>query len=237
MAEPRAPKPERAARRTPFAVERGGEVLVVGLGRFGSALARTLVEMGHQVLGVDADPRIVQEHASLLTHTVEADSTNAEVLRQLGADEFDIAVVGIGGDIEASVLTTAALADLGLSHIWAKAVSEAHGRILERVGAHRVVFPEHDMGERVAHLVTGRMMEYIELDENFAIVETAVPRELVGKTLADAGVRARYGVTIVCVKPVGGGFTYATPDTTIAEGDLLLVAGDTKQVQGFAERT
>lgn len=213
------------------------EVLVIGLGRFGSALGATLEHLGYEVLGVDADPGTVQEHAGALTHVVEADSTNPAVLEQLGARDFACAVVCIGGDMEASILTTAALADLGIPNIWAKAITTSHGRILRRVGAHSVVFPEHDMGVRVAHAVTGRMLDYMELDEGFALVETLAPRETHGKTLAEAGLRAKYDVTVVFIKPRGATFTYATPDTLMQEGDVLLVAGELKRAEAFAELT
>jgi trk system potassium uptake protein len=211
--------------------------MVIGLGRFGGAMAETLVRMGHDVLGIDADARVVQAFSARLTHVVQADSTNADVLDQLGGRDFSHAVVGIGGDIEASILTTAALVDLGVKNIWAKAITDAHGRILERVGAHHVVFPENDMGERVAHLVTGRMLDYIEIDESFVLVETMPPKELIGQTLGEAGVRGRYGVTVVCIKPAGQSFTYATPDTPINANDILLVAGDIKHAEAFADRT
>jgi trk system potassium uptake protein len=211
-----------------------GQILVVGLGRFGSALAEELIGQGFEVLGVDDDARRVQELSELLTHVVEADTSDPAVLRQLGAGEFHTAVVGIGTDIEASILTTSALADLGVPNIWAKAVTEAHGRILERIGAHHVVFPEHDMGHRVAHLVTGRVIDWFQLDEHFAMVETSVPEDLLGRTLAEVGLRAKYGVTVVAVKPSGEGFTYATADTVLSEGDILVVAGPPKQADAFA---
>jgi len=210
-------------------------VLVVGLGRFGSALAGTLMDLGHEVLGVDADPANVQRNAELLTHVVEADATDEEAMRQLGAGEFGRAVVGIGTDLEASILTTAVLDGLGVPDIWAKAVTVPHGRILERVGAHHVVFPEHDMGRRVAHLVTGRMIEFVQLDEGFALVELRPPSQLVGRSLAEAQVRSRHGVTVVCVKPEGGSFTYATPETVPGPNDVLVVAGETSRVERFAE--
>jgi len=210
--------------------------MVIGLGRFGGAMAETLVRMGHDVLGVDADLAVVQAFGTRLTHVVQADSSTVDVLDQLGTRDFSHAVVGIGGDIEASILTTAALVDLGVKNIWAKAITDAHGRILERVGAHHVVFPEHDMGERVAHLVTGRMLDYIEIDDSFVLVETMPPKELVGRTLGEAGVRARYGVTVVCIKPAGESFTYATPDTAISADDILLVAGEIKQAEAFADK-
>ena len=213
------------------------EVLVVGLGRFGSALAKELVDLGHEVLGVDGSAKIVQQNSDVLTHVVQADTTDPEVLRQLGAGDFPVAVVGIGTDLEASILTTAALADAGVKTIWAKAITNAHARILERVGADHVVFPEGDMGRRVAHLVTGRMLDWFQLDEHFAMVETEAPAELVGRTLADVGVRNAFQVTVVAVKPRGGAFTYATADTVLEPGDLVVVAGETKAVERFAERT
>jgi trk system potassium uptake protein len=209
-------------------------VLVVGLGRFGTALAETLMDLGHQVLGVDADPGNVQRTADLLTHVVEADGTDEEVMRQLGAGEFGRAVVGIGTDLEASILTTSVLVDLEVPDIWAKAITVPHGRILKRVGAHHVVFPEHDMGRRVAHLVTGQMIEFVQLDEGFALVELKPPKQVVGRSLGDAQVRSRYGVTVVCIKPEGGSFTYATPDTVPGPNDILVVAGETGRVEGFA---
>lgn len=212
----------------------GSQILVLGLGRFGGALAEELVELGFEVLGVDVDDRLVQAHAEELTHVVQADTTDAAVLRQLGAAEFHSAVVGIGTNVEASILTTAALVDLGVPNIWAKAVTESHGRILERVGANHVVFPEHDMGQRVAHLVSGRMLDWFQLDENFTLVETTVPEEFVGQTLGESGVRARFGLTVVCVKPAGQGFTYATAETVLAAGDVLVVAGRPDQAEAFA---
>lgn len=213
------------------------EVLVVGLGRFGSALAKELIDLGHEVLGIDGDPKIVQRNSDVLTHVVQADSTDPEVLRQLGAGDFDTAVVGIGTDLEASILTTAALADAGVKHIWAKAITTPHARILERVGADHVVFPEGDMGRRVAHLVTGRMLDWFQLDEHFAMVETEVPADLVGRSLGEIGMRNAFNVTVVAVKPRGGAFTYATADTVMEQGAVVVVAGETKAVERFADRT
>lgn len=215
-------------------IQHEGEILVVGLGRFGSALAYTLVEMGHEVLAVDADASRVQTHSGMLTHVVQADTTSERALRQLGAGDVSTAVVCIGTDVEASVLTTAALVDLGIRNLWAKAITEQHGRILQRVGAHHVVFPEAEMGTRVAHLVTGHMLEYVALDDDFVISETAVPKEYVGMTLGEAGPRATFRVTVVCIKPEGGPFTYATRDTILGERDLIVVAGHRDDVDRFA---
>jgi trk system potassium uptake protein TrkA len=210
-------------------------VLVIGLGRFGTSLAETLMDLGHDVLGVDADPGNVQRTADLLTHVVEADATDEEAMRQLGAGDFGRAVIGIGTDLEASILATSVLAGLEVPDIWAKAITMAHGRILERVGAHHVVYPEHDMGRRVAHLVTGRMLEFVQLDEGFALVKLKPPKQVVGRSLADSQVRSRHGVTVVCIKPAGGSFTYATPETVPGPDDLLVVAGETGKVEGFSQ--
>lgn len=212
-----------------------GPVLVIGLGRFGSALAHTLVRLEREVMAIDADPRRVEEHAGVLHHVVQADSTNLTALRQLGAQDVETAVVCIGTDIEASVLTAAALVDLEIPNIWAKAITEAHGRILERVGCHRVVFPEADMGDRVAHLLSGSMLEYIAIDEDFAIVETVVPPPVAGRPLGEIGLRARYAVTVVCIKKPGHAFTYATADTVLEAEDLIVVAGHTADVERFAK--
>lgn len=212
-----------------------GEILVIGLGRFGSSLAHTLVEMGYEVLGVDTDDTRVQEHAETLTHVATADTTTERALRQLGVADIRTAVVCIGNDVESSVLTTVALVDLGVPNIWAKAITKQHGTILERVGAHHVVFPESDMGNRVAHLVSGRMMEYFALDDSFVLVELTTPDWLTGVPLGQSNVRARYNITIVCVKHQGEQFTYATGDTVLGAEDLIVIAGHRPDVERFAE--
>lgn len=217
-------------------IEHEGEIVVIGLGRFGSSLAHTLVDMDYEVLGVDFDEQIVQEHAGSLTHVVQADTTSERALRQIGAADAVTAVVCIGTDIESSVLTTTALVDLGVRNVWAKAITTAHGRILHRVGAHRVVFPEAEMGSRVAHLVTGQALEYLPLDENFVIAEMMAPQELVGVELGNSNLRAKYKVTVVCVKPQGGQFTYADRDTTLSQSDLIVIAGHRADVDRFTER-
>ena len=209
-------------------------ILVIGLGRFGRAMAEELISLGHEVMGVDTDVRIVQDSMDKLTHVVQADATDPEALRQIGAPDFATAVVAIGNDIQASILATYALVDVGVDRIWAKAITAAHGAILERVGAHRVVFPERDMGVRVAHTLGGRTLDYLEIDEKFALIETTVPKSMAGKTLEEAGVRRRFGVSVVCVKRPGGRFDYATPDTVINDGDVLVVAGECKRAEEFA---
>ena len=150
-------------------------VAVIGLGRFGASVAAELMQEGTEVLGIDSDLRLVESLSGQLTQTVAADSTNDEALRQLAVHEFDRAVLGIGSNLEASILTASVLLGFGIPNIWAKAISEPHARILTQLGVQHVVRPEHDMGRRVAHLVGGRMLEYVEFDPGFAMAKTNPP--------------------------------------------------------------
>jgi trk system potassium uptake protein TrkA len=209
-------------------------VLVIGLGRFGAATADTLTKLDCEVLAVDTDMDLVQQWSELVTHTVQADVTRMEALQQIGAGNFGTAVVAVGSSIEASVLITANLVDLGIPQIWTKAVSESHGKILERIGATHVIFPEVEAGERVAHLLNGQMLDFVEVDEDFAIVRMFPPRVLLGKTLAQAGIRNEYKITTVGVKKPGESFTYATAETFIADRDQILVSGHPADIEKFA---
>ncbi|MFI7642492.1 potassium channel family protein [Nonomuraea sp. NPDC049400] len=217
-------------------VDKGSDpVAVIGLGRFGSALAIELTQRGTEVLGIDNNSKHVQGLAGQITHIATADSTEMAALQQLGVPDFYRAVVAIGSDLEASILTASLLVELEIGHIWAKAVSRQHGRILRRIGVHYVVFPEHDMGERVAHLVSGRMLDYMQVDENFAMAKMRPPRRYVGMPLGQSGLRREYGVTVVAVKSPGKEFTYATADTELGDGEVIIVSGRTDQVERFAE--
>ncbi|NMR18772.1 TrkA family potassium uptake protein [Cellulomonas fimi] len=222
----RPPKP-------PAAQDAG--VLVIGLGRFGSAIASTLEALGHDVLAVERDADLVAQWAGRVP-LVEADATNPEALEQLGARDFSVAVVGVGSYLEASVLITGNLVDLGTPQIWAKAISNEHARILQRIGAHHVVLPEADAGARVAHLVSGKMLDYIEVEDGFTIVKMRPPKETQGFTIAQTKVHERYGVTIIGVKSPGEDFVYAEPDTRISANDLLIVSGHADLLERFAAR-
>ncbi|MQA60482.1 MAG: TrkA family potassium uptake protein [Actinophytocola sp.] len=211
--------------------------MVIGLGRFGGSLARELASKRTDVLAIDTNARLVDRYADEVTHAVVADSTDADALQQLGVHQFKRAVVAIGADLEASILTTSILADFAIPNIWAKALSRQHARILERVGAHHVVLPEHDMGEKVAHLVMGRMLDYIEFEDHYAMVKTVAPAEAVGRPLSESELRQKYGITVVSIKRPGEGFTYATAETVVRRGDLLIVAGKADDTERFAELT
>lgn len=210
------------------------DTLVIGLGRFGAAIAATLDRLEKDVLAVEVNPELAQQWSHRFS-VVEADARNAEALHQLGAEDFDVAVVGVGS-LEASVLITANLVDLGIKDIWAKATSREHGTILKRIGANHVVYPEYDAGARVAHMLSGRMLDYIDMEDGFTIVKMVPPKDLVGFTLADSNVRQKYGVTIIGVKSPGQPFEYATPETTISSGDILIVSGESSLLEDFANR-
>jgi trk system potassium uptake protein len=210
-------------------------VVVIGMGRFGSSLARELMKNGHEVLGIDTDERLVQQMSHELTQTVKADTTDEAVLRELGIADFDSAVVAIGADLESSILTTSLLLQLGIKNVWAKANSESHGRILEQLGAHHVVFPEYDMGMRVAHMVSGESLEYVPIDEDFVMVKTYVPRIFDGKALKDAKIRATFGVTVVATSKGDGKYTPAFPESVLTAGDQIVVAGPKGPLDQFCQ--
>ncbi|GAB3605114.1 TrkA family potassium uptake protein [Conyzicola nivalis] len=210
-------------------------VAVIGLGRFGSALALELMAKGTEVLGIDGSEDIVQAHNGLLTHVVRADSTKEETLRQLAVHEFDRVVVAIGGDIQASILTASILLKMKIPTIWAKAVSDPHGEILGQLGVHHIVYPEKDMGQRVAHLVRGAMQDYVEVGDDFALVKTTPPKAIVGIPLGQSRVRATYGVTVTAFYREGKGWDYTTLETVIEAGDLILIAGQNNKVESFSQ--
>jgi trk system potassium uptake protein TrkA len=212
-------------------------ILVVGLGRFGGQVAASLVRLGHEVLAIDQDDALVQHWSDRLTYVVQADSTDEDALQQLGVGELHRAIVGIGTDIEASVLTVLALTEIGVREIWAKAITAKHGKILSAVGADHVIYPEAAMGERVAHLIASRMLDFIEFDDGYAIAKVQAPAEAIGHSLADSALRGKYGITVVGVKMTGSDFTYARPETVVYGGALLIVAGKTPDVERFASVT
>ena len=209
--------------------------MVIGLGRFGAAIADTLDAMDVEVLAVDRDPSLVERWSKRLP-CVEADAADPRALVELGAHEFSAAVVGVGNSLESSVLITGNLVDIGVPEIWAKAISAEHKRILERLGATHVVLPESEAGARVAHSVGGRMLDYIEVEDGFTIVKMRPPKETHNFRLDQLDLRSKYGVQLIGVKSPGEDFEYAGKDTVIHPDDLLVVAGDGELLERFAQR-
>ena len=202
------------------------QFLVIGLGRFGSSVATALARSGHEVLAIDTNEEVAQKLNGIVTHVVVADTTDEDTLKALGVRNFDVAVVAIGSNIQANIFTTLLLKNLGVPFIVAKALNDLHGKMLEKLGADRVVYPEYDMGQRVAHnIVTSNVLEYIELSPNVGIVEIGVPRSLIGKTLIEADLRARFEVNVVAIKRDDQVIVPPQPDAQIEKGDLLVVVG------------
>lgn len=210
-------------------------IVVIGLGRFGTSLALELLRGGREVLGIDADARTVQNLSDELSDVVQADSTDETALRELGIQDFDSAVVAIGSDLEASILTASLLLQLGVPQVWAKATSTAHGRILNQLGVHHVIFPEMDMGKRVAHMVSGESLDYVPIDDDFVMVKTSAPELFNGKTLAEMRFRSEHGVTVVATKKAGAAYLPSFPETVIETGDEIIVAGRTEKVDLFCQ--
>lgn len=213
----------------------GEGVVVIGLGRFGTQVAESLTRLGHEVLGIDHDRDVVQRWADRITHVVQADSTSETALRQLGVAEFGRVVVGIGSTLEASVLTVLSLAEVGVREIWAKATNKKHGKILTSVGASHVIYPEAAMGERVAHLITSKMLDFTELAQGFALAKTFLPDHSPGGVIGELA--QRYDVTVVGVRRPDGEFDYLRPDQMVPAGATVIIAGTVDKVQDFAATT
>ncbi len=193
------------------------------------------MDTGTHVLGIDTREEIVQSLNGMLTQVVRADATKEEALRQLAVPEFARAVIAISRNIEASILVASELLKFKIPIIWAIAVSDSHGQILEQLGVHHVVYPEKDMGRRVAHRVRGAAMDYMEIDDNYVIVKMSPNALLIGKRLGDTGIRAKYGVTITAYKRGTSGWTNADFDTVLEADDTILVAGSTAKAESFGQ--
>lgn len=206
------------------------QIAILGLGRFGRALARTLVEMGHDVMGVDANEAVVEKMAPVLTNCVQADVMDEQTLLSLGVTNFEIVVVGIGNsDMQASIFTTLMLKEMGVEHVVCKVSSNKHARILLKLGADRVVYPERDMGMRFAHSIAqSDVLEFIELSEEYSMMEINAPKYLIGKSLKESDVRSKYNINIVAIKRGKKIMVNPSPDALLEQGDVLLAIGETK---------
>lgn len=210
---------------------------VIGLGRFGSAVARMLTDMGQYVLGVDNDHTQVEALAGHVPHVVRADCTDPAALTALHIGEYETVVVAIGDNVEANVITCLNCRDLGVKTIVAKAQDEAHGRVLERLGVDRIVYPQRDMGARVAHnIAAGGIIDFIRLSDSYGMAELQVRESAVGQTLAELDLRNRFGLNVMAIKR--GNRLIISPGATerLAAGDAVVVIGEAKGIQRIQER-
>lgn len=209
---------------------------VIGLGRFGGSLALELEAQRTEVLGIDVDEDTVQSYNGMLTHVVRADATREETLRELGVHEFDVVVVGVGNDIQASILTASRLVKFNHPVIWAKAISEPHAEILGQLGIGHVIRPESDMGRRTAHLVRGGMLDYVEIDGDFVMIRTRPPEFAQDRPLGVLGLRDKYGVTVVAVRHPDGAWEHTTAQTVLYAEDEIVVQGYKAATERFSHR-
>ena len=208
------------------------QYVVIGLGRFGSSVAKTLYELDNDVLAIDSDEAIIQEIADSVTHAVQLDATDEAALRSLGIRNFDVAVVTIGEHIQSSVMATLLVKELGVKYIIAKAQNDLHAKVLYKIGADRVVLPEKDMGIRVAHnLVSTTILDYIELSPDYSIVEIACPKEWHGKDLKELNLRARYGVNVMAVKSESEVNIAPGAEDVIKENDIIVAIGGAEELK------
>ncbi|RHW42201.1 TrkA family potassium uptake protein [Neobacillus notoginsengisoli] len=208
---------------------------VIGLGRFGVSLAARLFQEGQEVLGVDVNEERVEDAQSVVTHAVIADSTDPEALKSIGIRNFDTVIVAIGNDIQASILTVLLLKEAGVKKVIAKALNKPHGQVLDKVGADWIIFPERDMGERVAHmLLSPNVLNFIELSKEYSVEEMKVPESMTSKTLRELDLRAKYNLSVIAIRHAKSINISPSPDETIEAGDVLVVIGENKDLEKFA---
>lgn len=209
---------------------------VIGLGRFGGSVCRTLSELGHEVLAIDKSESKVSQFANLVTQAVQLDSTDESALREMGVRNFDHVIVAIGENIQASILTTLILKDLDVPFITVKAQNDYHEKVLSKIGATKVIHPERDMGVRIAHhLISENVLEFIELSPDYSLVEVIASESMIGKSLLELNIRAKYGCNIMAIKT--GEHLNISPlaEDVIQKGDLLVVIGSNKDISRFEE--
>jgi trk/ktr system potassium uptake protein len=208
-----------------------GEFAVIGMGRFGRSVALTLAELGHKVLAIDKNEEPLRSVSDEVTHALQLDTTDADALSSVGITNFDAVVVAIGDFVEESILTTVLLTEMGCKKIVAKAVDELQGKVLSKVGAHVVVFPERDMGVRMAHtLAAPGVLDYLEISPTFSIEELSVSDRLVGQTLGQLDLKSRFGISVLLIRRDSQLVISPGPDTSLQKGDVLVVVGENRQL-------
>jgi trk system potassium uptake protein TrkA len=208
---------------------------VIGLGRFGTAVARRLHEAGHEVLGMDVNEDRVEDAELYVTHAAIGDSTEEKTLIAIGIRNFDCAIVAIGNDIQSSILTAQLLKELGVKKVIAKALGKQHGKVLEKVGVDWIIYPERDMGERVANqLLSPNILNYIELSREYSIEEILTPPGMAEKSIQELDIRAKYNISVIAIVSGTDIIVSPSPDQIIHKGDLLVVIGDRESLARFS---
>ena len=207
------------------------QFVIIGLGRFGSSVAKTLYALGHDVLAIDSNEDLVQEISDSVTHSVQMDATDENALRTLGLRNFDVAVVTIGANIQASVMATLLVKDMGIKYIIAKGNSDLHAKVLYKIGADRVILPEKDMGVRVAHnLVSSSILDYIELSPDYSIIEIESPKEWYGKSMKELSLRSKYGINVMAIKRNNEVNISPDADDVINKDDIVVAIGSAEDL-------
>ena len=209
------------------------QYLVIGAGRFGSSVARTLFELGHDVMVVDNDEALVQQISDTVTHAVQANAASESALRALGVRDFDVVVVAIGHEMQSSIMACILLIEMGARHVVAKAQTELHGKVLKKIGVNRVVFPERDMGQKLAHNLTSQnIIDMIELSTDYSVVEVTAPGDMLGQAMKDLNLRARFGVNVIAVRHKDGHTNIAPgAEDKFSPGDIIVAIGENKALR------
>ncbi len=207
------------------------QFVVIGCGRFGSSLAKTLFDLGYDVMVIDKNPEKIQDISPYVTHAVQADALDETTLKAIGIGNFDVAAVALGTNLEASIMTTLIVKELGVGMVIAKAQNENHGKVLEKLGADRVVHPERDMGVRIArNLVSSNLLDYIEFAPDYGIVEISALKEWEGKTLSELQLPTRYGINVIAIKHTDSINISPAADEVIGADDILVVIGNNQEL-------
>jgi trk system potassium uptake protein len=208
---------------------------VVGLGRFGTSVAQKLFDAGQEVMGIDINEEKVEDAELIVTHAVMADSTDEDALKSIGIRNFDCVIVAIGNDMQSSILTSMLLKELGVKKVIAKALSKHHGKVLEKIGVDWIIYPERDMGERVAHqLLSPNVLNYIELPREYNIEEIKLPESMVKKSLREIDLRSKYNVSALAIVSNGDIIVSPSPDQVINKGDIVVAIGNRNDLAEFA---
>lgn len=213
------------------------EFVVLGLGRFGMSIAKTLAMSGCEVMAVDSREELVQDISEYVTHAVRADVSDAEAMRSLGIENMDAAIIGIASNMEASIMATILAKEVGIPYVVAKANSDMHARVLEKVGADKIVFPEREMGERIArNLISGNFIDMVELSDDFSMVEMAMPADWVGKSLKQLNIRRNHGINVIAKKTGDKVDINMNPDEPLREDSILIIIGDNKRLNKVGKK-